>query len=446
MTRLRKNLYLNQWTLVKKLLGWIICAKRPLKWQEIQAVLSIDHDSQYFNFRERSVRSDVEQLCGSLVRVLPAERPEDNRIDLVHVTARRYCDSVICVKVCSNWINRHILNTSLIQKSLTELELTTLCLRYLLWEGLGTELEIEESIFSPANDQRRDRLNRLLLQENFILQDYAVSKWPHHVTTLLNIDPSNTARMDGGIEALDAISAVLVDFLDVYEDDLKGICPAPKDVIACQKFVGHELYDDILRLWTHIRTHNEKGLASRNKSCLTKLAKALNRNRQAMEDLLMNGTRQDNIDHNALAISRIYGTSIFKCSKLTCFYFYAGFSTKLDRDKHVKRHDRPFECTFPGCTMQDCGFMSNMDLEKHKKFFHPEAGDLAETFAINKKPMAEAKFPCTLCDKRFTRRSNLRAHQRAHAGDRPYACSDCGKAFTRANDCRRHEKGHATKR
>jgi hypothetical protein len=82
-------LSLGQWEHVKRLLGWIICAKRSLKWQEIQAVLSIDHEHECFNFRERGLRSDVEQLCGSLVKVLPAERSEDNRIELVHTTARR---------------------------------------------------------------------------------------------------------------------------------------------------------------------------------------------------------------------------------------------------------------------------------------------------------------------------------------------------------------------
>ncbi|GAA5975001.1 hypothetical protein JCM5350_004538 [Sporobolomyces pararoseus] len=57
---------------------------------------------------------------------------------------------------------------------------------------------------------------------------------------------------------------------------------------------------------------------------------------------------------------------------------------------------------------------------------------------------AVAKFVCDLCGETFTRRYNLRGHQRAHNGEKPYKCSyeGCDKAFARAHDCKRHELLH----
>ncbi|BGP49009.1 hypothetical protein JCM10450v2_004888 [Rhodotorula kratochvilovae] len=57
---------------------------------------------------------------------------------------------------------------------------------------------------------------------------------------------------------------------------------------------------------------------------------------------------------------------------------------------------------------------------------------------------AVAKFVCELCGETFTRRYNLRGHQRAHKGEKPYKCSydGCDKSFARAHDCKRHELLH----
>jgi hypothetical protein len=61
----------------------MVCAKRPLKWREIQAAVSIDPDEQTFDFDNRSLRSRVEEYCGSLIQVLSGDR-----VELVHTTVK----------------------------------------------------------------------------------------------------------------------------------------------------------------------------------------------------------------------------------------------------------------------------------------------------------------------------------------------------------------------
>jgi hypothetical protein len=66
-----------------KLLGWLVCAKRPLKWHEIQGATSINLEIQNVDFEERKLRLDAKELCGSLV-----ERRSDDTVELVHLTAK----------------------------------------------------------------------------------------------------------------------------------------------------------------------------------------------------------------------------------------------------------------------------------------------------------------------------------------------------------------------
>lgn len=53
-------------------------------------------------------------------------------------------------------------------------------------------------------------------------------------------------------------------------------------------------------------------------------------------------------------------------------------------------------------------------------------------------------FTCTYknCNKKFTRRYNVRSHIQTHLSDRPFSCSYCSKNFVRQHDLNRHVKSH----
>lgn len=67
----------------QKLLSWIVCSKRSMKWHEIQGAMSIDSQEETIDFDARQLRVQARDLCGSLVEMYPGDR-----IEFVHRTAR----------------------------------------------------------------------------------------------------------------------------------------------------------------------------------------------------------------------------------------------------------------------------------------------------------------------------------------------------------------------
>ena len=52
---------------------------------------------------------------------------------------------------------------------------------------------------------------------------------------------------------------------------------------------------------------------------------------------------------------------------------------------------------------------------------------------------------CTVCDKRFTRKTDLKRHKQTHAGDKLYSCTQCEKRFTTHQSFKKHMNVHSSK-
>ncbi|KAL4936205.1 hypothetical protein BDV06DRAFT_233640 [Aspergillus oleicola] len=93
----------------RKLLGWLVSAKRSLKWHEIQGALSINLESQTIDFENRKLSVGSKHLLGSLVEVRSG-----GTLDLVHTTAKYY-----------------LLEKGHVLESIEAMSLCQLCLGYL---------------------------------------------------------------------------------------------------------------------------------------------------------------------------------------------------------------------------------------------------------------------------------------------------------------------------
>ncbi|KAL7764854.1 hypothetical protein ACKLNR_005999 [Fusarium oxysporum f. sp. zingiberi] len=78
---------------VKKILGWVICATRPLRWREIQSRFCIDAEKETCNIRNLR-RDSCKSICSSLVDVTNCDMfpniESEQIISMVHETAAEY--------------------------------------------------------------------------------------------------------------------------------------------------------------------------------------------------------------------------------------------------------------------------------------------------------------------------------------------------------------------
>ncbi|OHX00973.1 putative zinc finger protein [Colletotrichum incanum] len=399
----------DHWAKAKLLLGFLVCAHRPLKWHEIQAILAFDPKHETVNFDLLMIRTE---------------------------------------KV-------HLVNTEHINAEFVQCDLAIICLQYLSLRCFAAEDYTEA--------ERREHIP----QGYFSFQDYAASQWYRHIASVITSckgvflpppppssiihhqhhylvsDPAIASEQRQRDYYINEFTSALARFTSAYDKDLQSSSvphpELPLDDLAA--YSSLPFYPSLHRLWNHICTHQKSSVEDRNKVGIARLEDAIKLHRAAIETDFRPSSRTIGSD----TMEQYYGPNLFKCQRLLCKFFHQGFDAKKDRDTHHSRHDRPYRCLLETCGFAPVGFSSNKDRERHVRNYHPELSDAPSAFLQMSRRVETAKFKCKMCPKTFTRNINLKGHERSHFGERPYACSNCGKAFARLNDCRRHARIHARK-
>ncbi|KAF4456643.1 zinc finger protein [Fusarium albosuccineum] len=374
------------WQKSKQLLGWLVCAERTLKWHEIQAILSFDPDVPKIDFDNSMLRQDMEKYLGSLVHVL-----EGGHIRLIHATARRYIVQ-----------NKHI------SEKVVQCHLTSLCLRYL-------SLPCFTKDYSSADRRKHAQ------QGWFSFQDYACSKWHTHIDTVIR-ECSDIFVTDLHSEIETELTTALELFISTHREDMQQDLREDLERGHLNNFEDLPFFENLTFLWNHIYTHQKGNEEERNKVGIEQIDNALRDNRNVLEEFSPTDPALSADDDPEFCIEdqiqHYYGPNLFKCNRTLCRFFHVGYDNKKARDTHDNRHDRPFKCPVL-CNSAPIGFSTNKDKDRHVRIYHPELSEGPSNFEALSRRQESGRFTCRLCNKTFTRKINLKGHERSHFGDRP---------------------------
>ncbi|KAI4866834.1 hypothetical protein F4820DRAFT_457366 [Hypoxylon rubiginosum] len=305
-----------------KILGWITCAGRLLRWREIQSLFCIDPVTGNIDYEGSKLVVTCKHLCGSLVDVHQANiekaGPEDI-IRIVHETAREYL------------IRRSWLNTCH-----SHARLAIFCSRYLTSNPFALVID-DKDIIAYA------------IKGYYALQDYAVQYWFDHFRKCLD----EATALDPNLfkEAMESAR----DFLISY-----GLASKVKQLDCVRK------HDEVARILNDLpQNGNERNAyfsIEFRTAAIRKIIEAIK------EDVLDPAVQE--------VITCLHGTTaLFKCSKPWCEFFTAGFESIENRKRHADQHDLPFSCPKDDCFAFKLGYDNQLKLHKHMKHHHPEPDD-----------------------------------------------------------------------
>ncbi|KAI0402399.1 hypothetical protein F4802DRAFT_375189 [Xylaria palmicola] len=292
-----------------KILRWVTCAVRPLKWNEIQCLFCIDPHAGVSNSRNKRVDS-CKSLCGSLVEV---DEPDldipqtSSVVNLVHDTARRYL-------IDTRRVDLLAANATM---------------------ALFSSAYLASIPFDRNGDQ--DAILRDALTGYYGLQDYMISSWESH--TALSLDQAEKIPL----EIKNSLRAVLINFLQHCKFDIPSKDGIP-DFESMREFLNEESFVHPVR---HLEVLS---------SAIRKVTEEIH------VSVLDMRTR-------SLFIS-LNGQPGYKCSKPKCLMFSENFESKKAREEHVAQHHNQFACPVDGCLRQTLGFTSRSGLREHNEQAH----------------------------------------------------------------------------
>ncbi|KAH6873889.1 hypothetical protein B0T10DRAFT_233779 [Thelonectria olida] len=299
-------------------LSLVLCAKRPLRWREIQAFFCIRPEDGEVDY-DRFLQVDYKELCGALLDAHQMDNstagPEDI-VQIVHETARRYlCDRKV------------------IDFELENAKLSIFCAQYLSSEPFHIGIAPDDILQHAKRGY-------------YSFQDYAVQYWFEHLRQC-------------------------VEFSNIIDSDLFG-----RSIDLARKFLDLYCLEDVLDKQNDMASHSQvietirrlpKDGRERNSHLNFELPTLFIRRQIAK-------LRDEDVDSDVREmLANLYGqVESYKCPKPWCELFKGCLGTADKLKEHIDRHELPFSCPSDGCFAGKLGFSSDSSLRQHMKDHHSE--------------------------------------------------------------------------
>ncbi|KAK6860606.1 hypothetical protein PG995_004242 [Apiospora arundinis] len=303
-----------------RLLGWLVCAKRPLKWHEIQVMHSIRLENGNVDLERRKFGKSPKDILDSLV-----ETHADGSLEFVNSSVKSFLIEEGHV-VCSR----------------EELFLANLCIGYL-----------SLPIFRDPPTMEG------IMSGDYGFMDYAVIFWLEHV------EAGASLQNDKDDESMEVLAESLEIFIEMHWDSPTNASPlAKRHSNKLQYFRDRPFYDQLEQAAASTRKQLRNHDNMSEIEDVLGLASIVSDVRKALEKV----ASDTSIDKQTL--QKMYGANLFKCPRFSCQFFTIGFSSAGERDKHASKHERPFRCSDENCVGYTAGFSSRTQCEKHLREKH----------------------------------------------------------------------------
>ncbi|KAK7999487.1 hypothetical protein PG990_012087 [Apiospora arundinis] len=435
---------------VLRLLGWLVCAKRPLKWYEIQGMETINLEKRRVDYERQKFFKSPKDLLASLV-----ETRADGSLEFVHLTAKLF-----------------LLEERYVVPSTEELKLANLCIDY---------LNLPAFIQLPTVEG--------VLDGNYGFMDYAVLSWLPHLETGASLKTSKDDELIG------QLAESLGVFIGHHWNSPTSVLPlAKRHNDRLQHFKAQPFYDRLEKVVASTRRQLKHFGNMNDREIALKLASRVYAIREVIEKVISEELKPN----SQKILEEKYGTNIFKCPRFSCQFFTIGFSSAEERKLHISKHERPFRCSDERCVGYELGFPSEAQREKHMRDKHHKVPVVDEEFPSEQDVMSslmrdqtavgssqvpedphdqddslgnattpaaeqpepeseseaesryqprlkrprQTEFKCDDCNMVFQKRYNLVSHRAKHSSRRDHVCSVCQKDFVRSGELKRHLLTH----
>lgn len=118
------------------------------------------------------------------------------------------------------------------------------------------------------------------------------------------------------------------------------------------------------------------------------------------------------------------------------YYSFSNIASNLKCEPHLHYNDNNLQIT-----RDEPKFDESLH-NRYESKSDPGISTLKVVGREGKNSKKDVNLTCPTCDKIYSRRDNLIAHQRVHTGEKPYECGQCGKRFRWQSAVRNHEGAH----
>ncbi|KAI3321517.1 hypothetical protein HD806DRAFT_502761 [Xylariaceae sp. AK1471] len=319
----------------EKILSYLICARRPLKWREIQSFFSIDPHKGDVDYEERSLRATAKELCGSLVDVhipkaVNVTSGAEDVYGIVHESAKIFL-------IRHNHVNVEKHNAAMGQ----------FLVEYLISYPFCPDMTENERIGCVQRGY-------------YGLLEYAVTQWVEHVRIAMQLKSR-------------ALSSDLTSFT----------LSISRFLSTC--YIGNsesssEQASDISKAWSTVQS---LPLDDREMNLKLDLEMKVQAIRMTIEMLR---EKDQSLADQAPFLELMGPSQDYKCPKPWCQSFSTGFATHKERTCHVSQHTLEYQCSDEECFGYLAGFDSASKLKQHRKNYHMATETSGHEFPSMKVP------------------------------------------------------------